>query len=312
MKTRHIAILTVCLLLIAPLSAGAADKGPEFVRLGGGGMGGAWYLGAAKIGSFVHKIWPDASATATPGGGVLNLRRIAKKEYEIVFSFTSAVYPAAKGQDPFKKPIDLRFIASTNPAYVQCVAGPKIKSFKDLDGKKLNGGLAGHSGNAMAHALVKAYGIDTKVISASYDKMPDMQVDGVVDATLVYGSIPHLVPNEILTRRTVRFLSIDEEIRDKFVEKNPGYVKLTIEPNSFKKQDYPVQTLGSMTCIVCSPDFPEEWVYKLVKYIWEHRSELIDAHSVYKQFTEETVPLGRTVPWHPGAEKFWKEIGVIK
>ena len=110
----------------------------------------------------------------------------------------------------------------------------------------------------------------------------------------------------------MNIIPIDGEISDKFIAKNSGFVKLAIPPNSFKHQDYPVDTLGSMTCIVAGPQVPENVIYKLTKYTWEHRQDVIDAHSVYKQFTEETVPKGRTVPWHPGAEKFWKEVGVIK
>jgi len=55
-----------------------------------------------------------------------------------------------------------------------------------------------------------------------------------------------------------------------------------------------------------------EVIYKLLKYTWEHRKDMISAHVVYKDFVEETVPLGRTIPWHPAAEKFWKEVGAIK
>lgn len=110
----------------------------------------------------------------------------------------------------------------------------------------------------------------------------------------------------------MNIIPIDGEISDKFIAKNSGFVKLAIPPNSFKHQDYPVDTLGSMTCLVTSPDMPEAVIYKLTKYTWEHRQDLIDAHSVYKHFTEETVPLGRTVALHPGAEKLWKEIEVMK
>jgi hypothetical protein len=313
MKSRSLFVLLVCVFVFASMPAGAAEKAPEFLRFAGGGMGGAWYLGAAKLASFAEKVWPSLSATATPGGGIANLRRLQKGEYQIAFTFTSAIYTASKGIAPFKKPIDLRFVASTNPAYVMTVAVPSIKSWNDLKGKKLNGGVMGFSGYAMAQRLIKTYGFEkTKLISSTYDKMPDMHVDKIVDATLVYGSVPHLVPNEILVRRKANFLPIDDWVRDKLISQNPGYVKLTIKPGSFKTQDYPVETLGSMTAIVARPDVPDHVVYQLLKYAWAHRQDMIDAHVVYKSFVGETVPKGRTIPWHPGAEKFWKEVGVIK
>lgn len=314
MKSRTLAIVLAMMVIFASMSAWAQEKSPEFLRVAGGGMGGAWYLGAAKMAGFAEKIWPKVSATSTPGSGIENLRKLQRGDYQLIFTFTSTVYTAGKGMRPFKKPIDLRFVASTNPAYIIAVAKPSIKSFKDLAGKTICGGPRGGSGYAATVKMIKEYGLKgkTKIVSADYDKMPDMQVDGVVDASLVYGSIPHLVPNEILVRRKVNFLPIDEKIRDKMVTENPGLVKLTIKPGSFKTQDKPVATMGSLTCVVTRPDVPDYVIYKLIKYTWEHRPELISAHVVYKDFVKETVPLGRTVPWHPGAEKFWKEIGVLK
>ena len=314
MKLRVFGILLACLFLLATIPAGAAEPPVKFIRIAGGGMGGAWYLGAAKMASFCEKIWPGISASSTPGGGVGNMRRLQKNEYQIAFTFTDTIYAAANGKAPFKSPIPLRFLCSTNPAYVQTIAQPSIKSYKDLKGKTVCPGDKAKSAYDTFLKILKAYGMekDVKLISASYDKMPDLFVDGVVNADMVYGSVPHLVPNEILVRRKAHFLSLDDSIRKKLLAAYGGMVDLTIKPNSFKTQDYPVKTVGSMTAIVCRPDVPDEVIYKLLKYTWEHRPDLISAHVVYKDFTKETVPLGRTIPWHPGAEKFWKEGGVLK
>jgi TRAP transporter TAXI family solute receptor len=314
MKMRFWGILLAFFLVLAAIPAGAAEPPLKFIRIAGGGMGGAWYLGAAKMASFCEKIWPGISASSTPGGGVANMLRLDKNEYQIAFTFTDTIYAASKGKPPFKKPIDLRFLCSTNAAYVQTIAQPSIKSYKDLKGKTACAGDKGKSGYDAFMKILKAYGMekDVKMVSASYDKMPDLFVDGVVDADMVYGSVPHLVPNEILVRRKARFLSMEDPIRKKMVDAYGGMVDLTIKANSFKTQDYPVKTVGSMTAIVCRPDVPDEVIYKLLKYTWEHRPDLISAHVVYKDFTEETVPLGRTIPWHPAAEKFWKEVGALK
>ena len=314
MKRRILAMAAVGLLIFSVWPAGAEEPPLKFIRIAGGGMGGAWYLGAAKMASFCEKIWPGISASSTPGGGVGNMRRMEKGEYQIAFTFTDTIYAANKGKAPFKSPIDMRFVCATNAAYIQTVAQPPIKSYRDLKGKKACPGDAGKSGYDAFMKIMKAYGMEkeVKIVTASYDKMPDLLVDGIVDAVSVYGSIPHLVPNEILVRRQVNFLPLEDSIAKKMVAQYPGMVELTIKPNSFKNQGYPVKTAGSMTAIVCRPDVPDEVIYKLLKYTWEHRQEMIDAHVVYKDFVEETVPLGRTVPWHPGAEKFWKEVGVLK
>ncbi len=315
MKMRILFVLFCGIFMLSPSTiVQAKEKAPEFLTFAGGGIGGAWYLGAAKLASFADKSCPGISASAVPSGGVENIRKVEKGQYQFGFTFSSDVYAASKGLPPFKEPADIKFLASTNPAYVIIVANPPIKTFRDLEGKKINGGVMGMSGYAMTEKLVKAYGLEGKVtiVSSNYDKMADMQVDGIVDATLVYGSVPHLAPSEILTRREVNFIPVDEDVRAKLNAGNPGYVKLDIPADSFKGQTKPVPTIGSMTCVIVGSTVPANIVYDLLKYTWAHRSELVSAHSVYKQFTPEVVPLGRTIPWHPGAEKFWKEVGVIK
>lgn len=314
MKRKIWSIFIATIFALVSISASAAEKGPEFLSISGGGMGGAWYLGAAKIATFADKIWPGTSATGGPGGGVSNLRRIAKGELHLAFTFTDTVYDAQKGAAPFNNPIDLRFVASTNAAFVQVMAQSSISSFKQLNGKKINGGNIGMSAYSLTEALIGAYGLKgkIKIVSSDYDKAADLQVDGMVDATLIYGSIPHYVFSDSLRRSKQTILSIDDDIRDQFISKNPGYIKLSIPANSYDNQNYPIETLGSMTCIVASPDLSEDTVYQLLKYTWEHRSDLINAHVVYKEFVADIVGYGRTVPWHPGAQKFWKEIGAIK
>ena len=314
MKWRLLFVSLACFFILTTIPAGAAEPPVKFIRIAGGGMGGAWYLGAAKMATFAEKIWPGISASSTPGGGVGNMNRLDKNEYQIAFTFTDTLYAAAKGNPPFKSPINLRFLCSTNAAFVQTLATPGIKSYGDLKGKKVCAGDKGKSGYDIFMKILKAYGMekDVQMVSADYDKMPDLFVDGVVDSVSVYGSVPHLVPNEVMVRRKANFLSMEDPIRKKLVDTYGGTVDLTIKPNSFKGQDYPVKTLGSMTAIVSRADVPDEVIYKLLKYTWEHRPELISAHVVYKEFDKETVPLGRTIPWHPAAEKFWKEVGVIK
>jgi len=298
---RHI-FLTLLLLgtLIAFFSFSSAvlasgEKGvPKYLNIAGGGMGGGWYLGGAKLAEFATRIWPGISVTASPGGGLANPMRIEKGETDIAFTYTHNAIAAYKGISPFKKPIDLRAIMSV-------------------------GGTAGKAGRAMTMLVLKAYGLeegkDFKNISAGYDKAPSLFVDGLVSSAHVFGHVPHIVMREILIRRKANILPIDDEIASKLVSKHEGLVKLTIPANKYKYQNQPVLTVGAMSSIVCRPDLPDEMVYKLTKYFWEHMEEVAKAKSSYKELLdggEKLVTRGIKIPFHPGAERYWKEIGVLK
>lgn len=303
----------------AVLASGEKDV-PKYLNIAGGGMGGGWYLGGAKLAEFATRIWPGISVTASPGGGLANPMRIEKGETDIAFTYTHNAIAAYKGISPFKKPIDLRAIMSVYTGYVTGIARPPIKSYAGLKGKKIAGGTAGKAGRAMTMIVLKSYGLeegkDFTNIPAGYSKAPSLFVDGMVSSAHVFGHLPHVVAREILIRRKANILPIDDKIANRLVAEQEGLVKLTIPAKSYKYQNESVPTVGAMSCIVCRKDLPDEMVYKLTKYFWEHMEEVAKTKSSYKELLgdggEELVIRGIKIPFHPGAERYWKEIGVLK
>lgn len=292
-----------------------AAAAPEYLTLTGGGQGGAWYLGAAAMAELVKATWPKVATTVTPGGGISNLKNVGAKKIEVGFAFAMDVTSAYRGTLKFEgKPVkNLRALMSTNGAYLTTVAKPGINSYADLVGKASAPGRAGFTGLLSFERIVAEMGIakDVKIVNTGYGEMSSLFQDNVVQSATVIGSIPHPVVDEILSVSEGTILPVDGKVADKLVEAF-NYEKVTIPGGTFKGQDKDVPTIGSVTQVTTYAEMPDEWAYNIVKTTWEHRKRMIQAHKAYGEFNEEMAVKGVRIPFHPGAEQYWKEIGLLK
>lgn len=297
-----------------PLRAGLAANGPEFMTLVGGGQGGAWYLGAATMAEMAKDLWPDISTTVSPGGGIANLQAVGKQEIDIGYAFAMDAASAYQGTNAFegRQIENLRALFSTNGAYLSTVAKPEIKSYRDLAGKSAAPGRAGMTGLATFRNVVRELGIEDEVdeINTDYPEMPTMFQDGVVQAATVIGSIPHQTINEILLNSDGHLLEVEDEVIEALSEKY-NYERVIIPAGTFEGQDEDVVTIGSVTQVTTYAELDEEWVYQLVKSVWEGRDKMVQAHVSYKEMDEDMVTNGVRIPFHPGAERYWKEVGLL-
>ncbi|MFC6674178.1 TAXI family TRAP transporter solute-binding subunit [Marinobacterium aestuariivivens] len=248
------------------------------------------------------------------GGSLANLQGVGRRKIDIAYSFAMDVTAAHRGTLSFEgRPIQgVRAIMSTNSAYLSTVAKPDIKSYRDLAGKAVAPGRAGMTGLATFRNVVGEFGIadQLKEINTDYPEMSGLFKDGVVSAATVIGSIPHSTINEILSSTQGHLLGIEDEVLERLIEKY-NYERMVIPAGTFQGQNKEVVTAGSVTQVVTHADVPDEWIYQLTKTSWENRMRLVQAHPSYKELTEEMVLTGIRIPLHPGAERYWREIGLL-
>ena len=299
---------------LAGTMARAADA-PDYLTLVGGGQGGAWYLGAATMAEIAKGLWPDISTTVTPGGSLANLQGVGRGKIDIAYSSAMDVTAAQQGTLAFEGRAipGLRAIMSTNAAYFSMVAKPEIKTYADLAGHSVAPGRAGMTGLAAFRNVVNEVGIADQVeeVNTDYPEMSGLFKDGVVSAANVIGSIPHSTINEILSTADGHLLGMDDDLVERLSEKY-NYERMVIPAGTFVGQDEAVVTAGSVTQVVTHEDLADETVYELTKATWEGRDRMIQAHPSYKELTEELALSGIRIPLHPGAEQYWREIGLLK
>ena len=290
---------------------------PEFIGIIGGGTGGAWHLGGSTMGEFAKEIWPGVSVTVRAGSSTVALREIRRRKAHFAWGWSHQSADAAKGRALFKEnPFpELRAVSAIFPGYVIPVGRPGVvDTWSDMRGKKVNFGPMKGGGYLASLMITKYHGIepeDMRISATDFSQMPMTFNDGIVDAAIVIGSIPHLVPNQIEASTKAVILSMDDEIADKIVAENEGWAKLIFPEGTFKGQGKRTVTVGGITVVNTHADVDDDVVYEMTKAIWTHRDRMVKVHPVFKNISKELVPKGITYKFHPGAEKFWKEIGAL-
>ena len=314
-----LAIVMVSVFLIT--SAPQAEQ--KFLRMFSGPEGGSWYpLGSAMM-SIVEK-GTGISSSNGPGGGVGNCKAVNGGRADLGWTYTHTAYNAYNGRGKFnKKNTNLRHLMSLYPGVFQ-IAVPKnskIHSIADLKDKRIVPGKVGFSGTVIAEQVLKAYGITFDSIkknggSVSYVGYSDsaaLMKDGHSDCYMAVTSCPQSTIIDLNFQPGVRFLPVDKVHMDKILQMEPGLMATAIPQGAYKGLEADVPAVGTVTAIVINKDVSDDLAYKIVKTLYASWPELAN---VKKKAIEDSKPenalMGARIPVHPGAMRYYKEMGYVK
>jgi len=316
---KRLKIATLASTLVLGASVASADT---FVRIASGPSGGSWYPLGAKMAEIFQKSVEGISVSNGPGGGVGNVLDVNKGEAEIGWTYGHTAYDGLEGNAPvFKEPNpNVRHLATLYPAGLQTAvpASSDIKSYADLKDKNLSPGKAQWSGFAAAKMIFEKYGFTVDDVKANggtvhhvgYSDSVALMKDGHIDAFTALTSVPQASLLDLEFSPGIRFLPIDEPILDDIIKTNPGYIRIDMTPDDYKSIEAPTPILGAVTIMLVNKDLPEDVVYGITKAMWEHHAELAEVKEVWNEVKLENALLGAATPVHPGAKRYYDEMGV--
>ncbi|MFH1060638.1 MAG: TAXI family TRAP transporter solute-binding subunit [Pseudomonadota bacterium] len=310
-------IMAAALLAALAWPASAADTR---LAIGTASTGGTWYPLGGGVANMINKYVKGYQAAAHPAGASIeNIRAVVKKQDALALSMPDAAFQAYHGQEAFNgKPVTvIRGLMSTYPIDIQffVLADSPIKSIKDLKGKRVAVGPPGSGTEAMSRYMLKIYGltyddIDEQFLSAT--ETTESLKDGNIDAGITCLGTPAPTLMDLATQRDIRFLDIEPEVADKINREFPAYFARTIAAGTYKGQDNPHHTLGYMGIFLVHQDMSDQLVTDILKAVFDHKDELDKIHTQFTKITPENSVKGMSIPWHPAAEKFFKERGLIR
>lgn len=287
------------------------------------GAGGPNYIISAGIGQIFksEKVMPDVVLTTEATSGVVEgttLMIDRHKQGKPAFAaFTGeALSQAVHGEleeIPGEHPelLAVGWINSTIN-HIVVAENSSIKSIEDLKGKRIGSLPPGATATNLFNEVLEEYGIgegDYKHIPLGYAEIQEGIQDGSLDAGVLPGSLPNPTVTELGQLHPIRIIDVDEEIMEGLVEKHPYYSYVNVEGGMYPGQDEDVLMAGFESVISTHEDTDEELVYNLVKTIMENTEELKKVHPS-ADISEETILNGIKTPLHPGAERYYKEVGI--
>lgn len=283
-----------------------------------GPMGGSWYPLGGAIADALQKNIPGLTLAVMPGGGIGNVEALEMGKCDIGFANSCSAVDGLFGRPPFKKKMEnMRQLGNLYPQYFQMVVteDSKIKSVADLKGKILTCDRKGLTGEQLSQLVLQVYGFDykdmAKVHHVGYSDGVALVKDGHAQAFFLISTIPASSILDLAADRKIRLLSLPED-KIKALEKiNSGFLKRVIPKGTYPGVDYEVQGVGAFTHLIISAKLPDDLVYKITKTLAENLPRFADVVKDMKGVTPKDLAFDVGVPYHPGALKYFKEIGAL-
>lgn len=306
------------------LAAAPAMAQQQFVTIGTGGVTGVYYPAGGAIcrlvnqGRAEHGIRCSAEST---GGSVFNVNSIRQGELDLGVVQSDVQYNAYKGEDQFADAgafEDLRFVFSLHPEPFTVVARADsgIKTFEDLKGKRVNIGNPGSGQRATMELMMERYGW-TKDDFALASELPSREqaqalCDNQIDAFVFTVGHPSGSISEPVATCNAQLVEVSGPVVEKLVSEFPYYFNATI-PAGMYNNEVDVHTFGVGATVVSSTNTPADVVYAVVKAVFDNFDDFKTLHPAFAVLEKESmVTVGQSAPYHEGAERFYKEAGLMK
>jgi len=322
---------------VAAAAAGAAvAQDVKFFRIGTGGTAGTYYPIGGLIANAISnppgsRTCADGGSCGVPGlvatavasnGSVANINGIQSGQLESGFTQSDVAYWAYTGTgvyDGKPKVADLRLIGNLYPETIHLVArkGANIKTVADLKGKRVSLDEPGSGTLVDARIILSAFGLTEKDITPEYlkpNQAGDKIRDGGLDAFFFVGGYPTSAISELASAGGgVDLVPVTGPEVDKMRQQYGFFSVDTIPANTYKGVGE-VKTIAVGAQWVTSAKQPDALIYEITKATWNDNSrKLLDSgHAKGKVITKANATAGAGIPFHPGAEKFYKEAGLLK
>ncbi|RPE66703.1 hypothetical protein EDC62_1775 [Tibeticola sediminis] len=314
---------TLCLALAVglALATGAAlAQQAQFINILTGGQSGVYYPLGVALSQIFGKAIPNARSTAqVTKASAENLNLLQAGRGELAFALGDAVSDAWKGdaEAGFKTKLDrLRGFSATYNNYIQIVASADsgIKTLADLKGKRVSVGAAKSGTELNARAILKAAGLSYadlgKVEYLPFGESVELMKNRQLDATLQSAGLGVASIRDLATAVKIVVVPVPPEVVAKVGD--PAYQTAVIPANTYTGQTADVPTAAIPNFLVTHAGVPDALVYQMVKAMYDNLDTLRAAHNAAKAIQRENAVKGMPIPLHPGAEKYYREVGVIK
>jgi len=296
------------------------QQGAETINLtiASGPAGGTWYPLGGAVAKIIQDNIPGTVVSVQQGGGVANAKGVDQGVFDIGITYSHTAAEALAGDGSFEKPAtNLCALTGLYPSALQIVvrAGSDIKQVEDLKGKRISPGRKGLSGEALTRTVLKVHGLSyedmAKVEYVSYSDSVNLMKDRQIDMYDPITTWPAPSIQQIALAGGVRLLPIRPEKMKELKEINAGFSYITLKADTYKGMTEDTPCVGSNAILVVRKDLPEDLVYKITKAIIENRDQLVNVHKTTSYLTPETATKDLGCELHPGAEKYYKEIGAL-
>ena len=317
---KKIVLIGTVLLLVLSISAFAGGgKQTQQVRMATGGSTGTYYAFGSAVAQILTEKTNIPISIQSTGASKANIQLIDAGEVEIAIVQNDVMDYAWNGKDLFtgEQTQSFNSMAALYAETCQIVANPAagIRSIADLRGKNVSVGDAGSGVEFNARQILEAYGMtfdDIGKQNLSFGASADALRDNKIDAFFCVAGAPTPAVVDLATSKEIVLLEIDEAHAAQLMRDYPFYTRFPVPAGSYRGQNNEAMTVAVKATFIVSPKLSEDTVYQLTKNLFENKAMIEAAHAKGRELSPSYAVEGISVPFHPGASKYLKEIGALR
>lgn len=312
-----LSLLLAGVLVIGTLT-GCGAGGSKDLTLGTGGTTGTYYAVGGVMATVLNPILKQSALTVTStGASKANIQLIDDDDAQLAIVQNDVMYYAYTGTDLFAEEgaySSFSTIAGLYDETVQIITcDASIASVADLAGKTVSVGDAGSGVEFNAKQVLAAYGLsfdDITVVNASFGDSADSLKDGKIDAAFIVAGAPTTAVTDLATTNPVHVVELDDEHISALQADYDFYTKTVIPAGTYDGQDADATTVSVRATLIVSNKVSEDAVYELTKAMFENQADLAAGHAKFETLNLDEAVAGISVPFHPGAAKYYEENGI--
>lgn len=322
-RTPSHSIFLAGLLSASILIAGCSSQQGEttFLSIGTAPPGGAFFVVGGAIAQVVDankdELGWRVSSEATKGTQE-NIRRLSSDELDFALANAAISYFAVRGEGDWEKTHEIRTVMTLAPNVALFIT-PKssgVKTLSDIKNKRVVVGPAGAGFEYFLQPILAAHGIsydDFTALNNTQSGAVDMLADGAAAAAFLGGAVPTASITQASTSQDIHFIPFDEQAKQELIQTYPFFEPATIPAGTYRGQSEAFQGLnvGSMH-LITHANVDDETVYQFTKILYDNRDEVVQIHPAGKAINPNNVTKDTGTPFHPGAIRFYEELGIWK
>ena len=317
MKKFFALMLTMLMVLSLVACGGSKEDEPVRMRFVTGGESGTYYAFGGTIAQHATNNAAGIEVIGVVGAGSqANIQELQKKGAELAFCQSDVMADAYEGTNLFAESGKVDCFSTVAALYMEQVqivtCDPTIKTVADLKGKRVSIGAAGSGVYFNALDVLGCYGLSESDIIPTYQGFGDSAnalKDNQIDAAFVVSGAPTTAIVELATTKTAYLVSIENANVDKLLKTSPYYAKSIIKAGTYNGQTSDVTTVAVGAVVLARNDIPADAIYALTADIFDDPASLVSSHAKYGEVSKEFGASITSVPYHPGAAKYFADNG---
>ena len=312
---KRLTILLAFTLCIGSLALAQREDWPRSLTIGTASVGGTYFIYGGGWANLIQQELGVPTSTEVTGGPNQNMLLIQNRDAELGMVTMGPAYEGWTGEGDWTGGMELTDVRALFPMYSTpfhfiAIENTGINSVEDLNGRTVGVGPAGGTPGTYNPRFLDALGIQRTDRFAGASDLASLLMDRQIDAFAFAAGAPISAFLEVEAQRPSVIFAFTEEQIETLLEQFPYANREVIPASIYESLDEDLPTVGMYNFAVGHKDLPEDFVYEMVKAVFENQEFLVQTHQSAMETRPENVGNNDVLPFHPGAIRYYNEIGI--